>query len=45
MEALVARIDVFQGAAVANRKLNAPTHEDLEILLADLMALEADETT
>lgn len=42
-EALVARIDGFQGAAVANRKLNAPTRMDLEILLADLMALEADE--
>lgn len=42
MEALVARIDAFQGVAVANRKLNAPSREDLEILLADLMALEAD---
>lgn len=45
LEALVARIDAFQGAAVANRKLNAPSREDLEILLADLMALEADEAT
>jgi hypothetical protein len=42
MQALVARIDAFQGAAVANRKLNAPTRADLEIMLADLMALEAE---
>lgn len=39
---LVARVQAYGPAAVANRRLTAPTQEDLEILLADLMALEAD---
>lgn len=43
IEQLVARIHAYGPAAVANRKLVEPTREDLEILLADLMALEADE--
>ena len=39
---LVARVHTYGPAAVANRRLTEPTRVDLEILLADLMALDAD---